>query len=339
MAKLALTREQVLSFRRRVSALDYRLARNATSIRQAAWAGLQDSAPRAAVLSLNARVEGTDPAALEDPSLVQIWGPRFNVYVVAADDLAVFTLGRFPLDPTHQQRARNLASRLDALLDGGMMPFGQAARALATHHPNELRYAAVTGSVLVRWDGALQPTVRTVPAPEIDPSDARRELARRYLHVFGPSSVKAFADWAGVRTPSAVAAFDLLEGSLTAVTTPIGAAWMLDSDEESIRAHPEPGASVRLLPSGDTYYLLQGDDRELLVPDADNRRALWTTRVWPGAVLANGEIVGTWRRAKNKVTISTWSKLARKVRDQVAAEAAALPLPDADGTGTVVWAQ
>ena len=43
--------------------------------------------PRAALLSIHARVDGTEPSAWEDPSLVQLWGPRFQIYVVAARDL------------------------------------------------------------------------------------------------------------------------------------------------------------------------------------------------------------------------------------------------------------
>jgi hypothetical protein len=54
--------------------------------------------PRAALLSIHARVAGTGPTTWEDPSLVQLWGPRFSVYVVAARDLAVFSLGRLPDD-------------------------------------------------------------------------------------------------------------------------------------------------------------------------------------------------------------------------------------------------
>ena len=94
--RLDLTRQQILAFRRRAGALDERLPRGANSLRRAAWAGLQDSMPRAALLSIHARVEGTGPSAWEDRSLVQLWGPRFNVFVVAARDLAVFSLGTLP---------------------------------------------------------------------------------------------------------------------------------------------------------------------------------------------------------------------------------------------------
>jgi hypothetical protein len=73
--RLELTREQILSHRRAAGALDERLPPGSASLRRAAWAGLQDSVPRAAVLSIHARVHGTGPDTWEDPSLVQLWGP------------------------------------------------------------------------------------------------------------------------------------------------------------------------------------------------------------------------------------------------------------------------
>ena len=54
--------------------------------------------PRAALLSIHARVEGTEPTSWEDPSLVQVWGPRFSAYVVAERDYALFTVGGLPDD-------------------------------------------------------------------------------------------------------------------------------------------------------------------------------------------------------------------------------------------------
>src|SRR6187431_85264 len=95
---LRLTRTQILAFRRNVGALDARLPAGPDSLRRAAWAGLQDSMPRAALLSIHARVAGTESSTWEDPSFVQVWGPRFSAFVVAASDLAVFTLGRLPDD-------------------------------------------------------------------------------------------------------------------------------------------------------------------------------------------------------------------------------------------------
>jgi Winged helix DNA-binding domain len=327
LARLELTREQILTFRRSVGALDERLPPGPTSLRRAAWAGLQDSAPRAAVLSIHARVQGTGPDTWADPSLVQLWGPRFSAYVVAARDLAVFSLGRLPDDAEGRHRAEDLAHRLHAFLNGHRMPYGEAGRGLGVD-PNSLRYAAPTGTVLIRWDGARQPTVWTVPPPDVDPRHARLELARRYLHVFGPATPAAFAQWAGIRPRAAGrAAFEALAGSLTPVRTPVGDAWILSRGEPTFRAPNGPAASARLLPSGDAYLLLQGADRQILVPDPDHQRALWTPRVWPGAVLVDGEIVGTWRRTQADVTIESWRRLSSAKREAVEVEAASMSLP------------
>jgi hypothetical protein len=149
--------------------------------------------PRAALLSIHARVEGTEPATWEEPSLVQLWGPRFSAYVVAARDRAVFSLGRLPDDIDGRRVAEELATRLDTILGGRTMTYGEAGRGLG-EHPNRLRYAAPTGRVLIRWEGARQPTVWTVPPPAVDPRDARLELARRYLHGFGPGTAETFAE-------------------------------------------------------------------------------------------------------------------------------------------------
>lgn len=347
---LQLTRSDVLAFRRSAGALDERLAPGNDALRRAAWAGLQDSTPRAALLSLHARLTRVTPDAWEDPALVQVWGPRFSAYVVHAADRAVFTLGRLPGDARRRAETQALADRLEDWLGGETATYGAAGRGLGVA-PNSLRYAAPTGRVLIRWDGARQPVVRMVPPPDVDPDEARLELARRYLHVFAPGTPEGFASWAGLRPRAAVATVEALRGELTPVRTAVGDGWILATDEPTFRspaggagwAGPAtPGGSgapaphVRLLPSGDAYTLLQGVERELLVPDADRRARLWTPRVWPGAVLVEGEVVGTWRRAGNVVTISAWTTLSQQDHEAVEAEATAMPLP---GPVSVRWAE
>jgi hypothetical protein len=334
--RLDLTREHILAFRRHASALDARLPPGQRSLRAAAWAGLQDSMPRAAVLSIHARVRGTKASSWEDPSLVQVWGPRFSAYVVADRDRGVFTVSRLSVKRGGRHDPQQLADRIEAFLEGRRMSCREVGRALGTH-PVMLRYAAPTGRVVMRWDGAHQPTIWTVPAPALDPSEARVELARRYLHVFGPTTAEAFAQWAGIKPPPGQAAFEALAPSLTPVRTPIGEAWILTDDEKAFRAAAGDAATVRLIPSGDTYFLLQGEDRELLVPDPARRSELWTPRVWPGAVLVGGEVAGTWRRAGAVVTIQTWRSLSPAVREALQAEAESFPLPDVHGAIRVRW--
>jgi hypothetical protein len=293
--------------------------------------------PRAALLSIHARVEGAHATSWSDPSLVQLWGPRFQVYVVAARDLAPFSLGRLPDDAKGRSRAEDLAERLrDALGGADHLTYGQAGRAVGVH-PNHLRYAAPTGTVLIRWHGARAPTIWSVPRPDVDPTAARLELARRYVHVFGPTTPKAFARWSSVHPRHAVAAFEALGRSLIPVRTPIGDGWILGKDEPTFRAAAGPEAPARLLPSGDTYFLLWGAERELLVPEANRRDQLWTPRVWPGALLVGGEVAGTWRRARTRVDVQAWRRLTRGERDAVEEEAAAFPLPGVDDPIVVRW--
>ena len=334
---LKLSRAQILAFRRSVGALDERLPRGRRSLRRAAWVGLQDSMPRAALLSIHARVAGTNPSTWEDPSLVQLWGPRYSAYVVAATDLAIFSLGRLPDGAAARRRAIDAADRVEKVLGRRKrLGYGDVGAALGVN-ANSLRYGATTGRLVIRWEGARQPTLWVVPPPEIAPEAARLELARRYLHVFGPATPEAFGRWAGIEGRGAVTAFEALGGSLAPVRTPVGDGWILAADELAFAAAPGAVAPARLLPSGDAYYLLQGADRTLLVPDAKRRGALWTSRVWPGALLVNGEIVGTWRRANEKVSISAWRRLSAAAREAVVEEAERLPLPGLTAKIVVSW--
>lgn len=335
--QLRVTRTQILAFRRAVQALDERVPSGRQSLRRAAWVGLQDSMPRAALLSIHARVQGTKPATCESPSLVQLWGPRYSAYVVDARDAPSFTLGRLPDTGSTRRVAESLADRLARLLGETRMAQSDAARALG-EPPNRLRYATLTGRLRIRWDGAKQPTIWMVPPPGIGAGEARLDLARRYLHAFGPATPAAFAAWAGISSLAGAAAFAALEASLVPVLTPIGAGWILASDEPLFRRAAGPAAPARLLPSGDAFFLLQrSDERALLVENADHRSRLWTSRVWPGALCVDGDIVGTWRRAGTVVSIETWRRLSRPQCQAVDAEAASLPLPGMVRGVTVDW--
>lgn len=335
-ARLELSREQVLAHRRRAGSLEARRSSSAASLRRAAWAGLPDSMPRAALVGLHARVRGVEPYALADPTLSQVWGPRFSDYVVAERDAWIFTLGRQPSSGPKLERATSTAERLDTFLDGRRMPFGEAGRGLGMH-PNALRYGTTTGRLRISWDGAHQPEVWTVPAPAQTAEEARAELVRRYLHVLGPGTQAGFANWAGVREPGP--AFEAIRSELAAVRSPTGDAWILHADEAAFRSRGAsvPADTVRLLPSGDTYMLHWGTDRGLIVPDVRERGQAWTTRVWPGVVLLGGEIAGTWRRGEHRVTVHPFRAFTADERASLEAEASSLPLPGLKRSIAVSW--
>ena len=208
-SRLRLTRPQILAFRRRVGALDARLPRGRRSLRRAAWAGLQDSMPRAALLSIHARVEGTEPSTWEDPSLVQLWGPRYHAYVVAARDLAVFSLGRLPDDePAAGGSRRTWPLGCTRSSTARQMTYGEAGRALGEHpEPAPVRRTDRHGPDAVGrrataddLDRAAHP--RSTRATPVSSSRAGSCMSS------APTTPEAFAQWAGIPTAAGIEAFD-----------------------------------------------------------------------------------------------------------------------------------
>src|SRR5262245_11912091 len=195
-ARLELTRKQILAFRRRVGGLEARAPMSKDSLRRAAWAGLQDSMPRAALLSLHARVEDVEPTSWDHPSLIQLWGPRYSTYVVPKRDFALFSLGRLPEPGKGRERAEQNAERMRAGLDGGRMTDRALGRKIGLG--NAMRYGGATGTIAIRWEGARAPVVWEGRAPDIDPAEACRGPARRHLPVFGPTTAPSVPRPAGL---------------------------------------------------------------------------------------------------------------------------------------------
>ncbi|TDT18392.1 winged helix DNA-binding protein [Ilumatobacter fluminis] len=326
MGAMRVSREQIVSYRLQVNRLGRRTAFDDAGLRAASHAGVQDSMPRAAVLSLHARLEGVRPDVLDDPRLEQVWGPKFSAYVVASGDRAPFTLGRLPRRGARRERALRMADDLRQFLDGRTMTYAEAGRAMGVD-PNALRYGTLTGTIVIRWEGSGRPTVTSVEAPDVDEEDARHELARRFLHVFGPAKVDDFGQWAGVNATEARTTFDELASEVVPVETPLGDAVVLARDETTLAHSTGRPEGVRLLPSGDALYLLWGSQRELFVADETRRPELWTPRVWPGALLVDGEIAGTWSRRGTKVAVDPWRTLTSDEQTAIDDEVANLPLP------------
>ena len=92
--EIVVDRDAVIAFRLRTNGLVERAPLRAKAVRAAAWAGCQDSMPRAAILSLHARLAGVESSVLRRPDLAQVWGPGFSAYVVPTEDTAIFTSNR-----------------------------------------------------------------------------------------------------------------------------------------------------------------------------------------------------------------------------------------------------
>lgn len=143
------------------------------------------------------------------------------------------------------------------------------------------------------WRGAA----KRVPA-HLDP-------VRAVLHLLGPADPKLVAGYVDspvkevkARWPEDVVPVEV-DGQVLDVL----------ADDLDALADPPSTDTVRLLGPFDLF--LQGRDRELVVPDAVARKDLWRTLGRPGGVLADGEVVGSWRpRSKGKrleIAVTVWN--------------------------------
>lgn len=96
-------------------------------------------------------------------------------------------------------------------------------------------------------------------------------------------------------------------------------AWTLDPEAPEA----DTDGLVRLL--GPFDLLLQGRDRELLVPDVARHKELWPVLGRPGAVLVGADVVGVWRPKasgrKLTVRLQLWTRVAKADLARVESEA------------------
>jgi winged helix DNA-binding protein len=160
------------------------------------------------------------------------------------------------------------------------------------------------------------------PLPDRDRTQARAELARRFLHCYGPSTPRAFAEWTTRSVADAGDAFALLDDELVRVDAAGTEAWVLAGDANVLVDPPQAGG-VRLLPPQDPY--LQQRDRNTLLPDKLLHPRVWRAVRPPGVVLDAGHLVATWlsRRAGKHlaVHVEPWVPMPAQTGAAIQAEA------------------
>jgi hypothetical protein len=310
---------QAVKYRMAVNNLSRRLP--AGSYADAAYVGLQDTAPRDALLGLHARVAACEPSAWEHPQLIQTYSPRQAVYVLPRDDFGIFTIGRLPRDPAARQSLEDRAEHVCRVLADQPRP----ARRL----PGEDRAICATGRLVVRWTtGALH--IWEQPRPSVDPETARIELCRRHVHAFGPTTPAAFAWWAGVPPQDAQHSFDVLAPELMPLDYDGRQAWILAADETAM-ATAEPMRGVRFLVASDLRLFGQDRSRLFIGPGQPRHTALHDT-FYPNGLVIDGSIAGAWGRRAGRVTVRAFGPLRAAIREAIRDEAEAMPIPGATVT-------
>ncbi len=216
-------------------------------------------------------------------------------------------------------------------------PYLRFCRPCGTTHVYELpfRLAALQAGLELEPDTS-PPVLRPIPGmrPQLYrqlayEADAGVDVIANYLRFYGPARVGDVAGFldAPVKEIKTHWPTDAAELVITDVATAgrPEPRFMLVEDLDAItatRSRPA-GRTVRLVGPYDPYLQLR--DRELLVGDEARRKELWPVLGRPGAVVIDGEIVGTWRpRAsarKLTVRIEPWGPLDPRDRALVAEQA------------------
>ncbi|MBD5786429.1 winged helix DNA-binding domain-containing protein [Cellulosimicrobium terreum] len=222
----------------------------------------------------------------------------------------------------------------------------------ATHsYEMTFRLAALQAGLEIE-DGTSPPVLRPVPGLEpplygrlADQADPRHDVVRGYLRFLGPASVHnvaAFLD-APVRTVRDAWPADVVEVEVEGMGgsggkgpsgrgggRPARSLWVLADDADALagaagRHREQAHGTTQLRLAGPYDPFLQLRDRELLVREQARRTDLWRTLGRPGAVLADGEVVGTWRpRASSgrlAVLVDPWQRWDQALTDAVAEQA------------------
>lgn len=169
--------------------------------------------------------------------------------------------------------------------------------------------ALLVGLRLVRGTNPIE--VEPIPGWEHrgpDPDEAVA-LAVTYLALLGPGTPGEAADFVGTTKADLVRRWP--DGLAEVVVEDRARTWFPEEELDDLFDAPAPDL-VRLLAPGDPY--LQGRDRDLLVPDRAHQKQIWKILGNPGAVVVDGEVVGTWRSkgSGKKATLTVTSLRAMR---------------------------
>jgi hypothetical protein len=164
---------------------------------------------------------------------------------------------------------------------------------------------------------------------DVDPDAALREVARRYLHAYGPATKSDFArwfgpSWAGVGN----AAWSSLAKELVSVSVEGVRADLLASDVDAV-SKMRGSSSVQLLPAFDPYVLGHAS-RDHLFERVHAPRVSRTAGWISAVVLADGRVEGTWTHATAentlRITVAPFRALSSKIKSELELRAESIAL-------------
>lgn len=304
--------------------------------------GIQAQVISAAELATGARVDGTGPrdvqAALwEERTLIKTWAMRGTLHLITAEELPLFVAARSVLGGrnwvAYFEYYGLTAAQLDEFVAAVPRVLGaepMTREELATAVADFMK-APELGQILISssWGSLWKPSawrgdlcfgpnqgrnvtfVRPAVWSEsftnsrwhsVEPQEALREIARRYLQAYGPATPEDFALWwwGGGGVAQARKLFHSLGDEVEEVDVEGWQALALRSTLEQMEGASISGC-VRLLPLFDAYVLGTGRNLEPILPMAHKSR-VFRPQGWISAVvLVDGRMEGMWEYELKRV--------------------------------------
>ncbi|REE94985.1 DNA glycosylase AlkZ-like family protein [Thermomonospora umbrina] len=328
--------------------------------------GVQDTPPGTAAVALAAR----GWTAPEDGSTVLTWSTRGAPHLHRRADLTMLARALWPLSDADATARISSARIKEGAASGiaafraaaeamrevvtGPMPKGEVSRAVSDLVPPELTYecaacaarhisgalfqqvGAAAGVQLVPGRGTVLAPVEGSPGVPAEASGTDR-LIEAYLRLLGPAAPAEAAKFLGT---TVTALRPVWPEGLTEVRVDGLSRWLPADRLAALRDAPPP-RGVRLLAAHDPF--MQARDRDLLIPDKARHKAVWRPLGNPGALLADGEIRGTWRarmagRTRLEVTVTPFEPLAAYTRAETEEQAARSATARGAADTRVLWA-
>ncbi|KOR90150.1 winged helix DNA-binding domain-containing protein [Paenibacillus solani] len=118
------------------------------------------------------------------------------------------------------------------------------------------------------------------------------ELACRYFTGHGPATIQDFAWWTGLKVTDAKRGFEAVKSDLRSDLVHGTEYW----SSVSVSSAPGESGSAVLLPGFDEYYLGYKDRSTIIQAEHDAHIAPYRNGVYQPIMVADGEVVGVWKR-------------------------------------------
>ena len=301
--------------------------------------GLQTQYAPSGYVGLWTRLRGFErdalTRALEDRSVVQATLLRTTIHIVSRAEFWRYVAGiRIP------RRAWAIKVQPRGLDEAAMVDRAERLREALADGPKSIKELDGLVEGFVGLAGLWVDLVRVPPSGTwerrradrlglaeawIGPDDATEEeglthLVRAYLRAFGPAPLRDAAAWAGL--PVVALKRGAVNLELVRLRDPDGRE-LLDLPGAPLPDEDEP-APVRFLPHWDAALLVHAR-RAGILPE-DHRPRVFTSKnpFSVGTVLVDGRVVAAWSLRDGQVVVDAYEPIARRDRDAIEAERAAL---------------